>query len=73
MAEHIRTIIKDEVEKKILSEHEHSRYLEESLKMHISHVLENMETNNDLFETLVYSYPCRLRAVKKANSRYTNY
>ncbi|CAF3799088.1 unnamed protein product [Rotaria sp. Silwood1] len=73
VAEHIGTIIKDEVEKKMLSEPGHSRYLEETLKMHISDVLKNMETDTDLFETLLCSYPSRLRAVKNANGRHTDY
>ena len=73
VAEHIGTIIKDEVEKKMLSEPPHSRYLEETLKMHISDVLKNMETDTDLFETLLCSYLSRLRAVKKANGRHTDY
>jgi hypothetical protein len=72
-AEHIGTIIKDEVEKKMLSEPGHSRYLEETLKMHISDVLKNMETDTDLFETLLCSYLSRLRAVKNANGRHTDY
>ncbi len=57
----------------MLSETEHSRYLEETLKMHISDVLANMETAIDLFETLLCSYPSGLRALKNANSRYTDY
>jgi hypothetical protein len=72
-AEHIGTIIKDEVEKRMLSETKHSRYLEETLKMHISDVLTNMETNTDLFETLLCSYPSRIRAVKNAKGRHTDY
>ncbi len=57
----------------MLSEPGHNRYLEETLKMHISDVLKNMETDTDLFETLLCSYPSRLRAVKKAKSRHTDY
>jgi len=72
-AEHIGSIIKNEVEKKMLSETERSRYLEETLKMHVSDVLTNMETDTDLFETLLFSYPSRLRAVKNANGRHTDY
>jgi hypothetical protein len=53
VVEHIGTIIKDEVEKKMLSEPGHFRYLEEILKMHISDVLKNMETDTDLCETLL--------------------
>jgi hypothetical protein len=57
----------------MLSETERSRYLEEMLKMHISDVLTNMETDTDLLETLLCSYPSRLRAVKNANGRHTGY
>ena len=37
----------------MLSEPRHPRYLEETLKNHISDVLKNMETNTHLFETLM--------------------
>ena len=57
----------------MLSVSRHSRYLEETLKMHISDVLKNMETDTDSFETLLCSYPSRLREVKKANGRHTDY
>ena len=57
----------------MLSETKDSRYLEETLKMHISDVLTNTETDIDLFETLLCSYPSRLRAVKNANGRHTDY
>ncbi len=57
----------------MLSQTGHCRYLEETLKMHISDVLKNMETDTDLFETLLCSYPSRLRAVKNANGRHTDY
>ena len=72
-AEHIGTGIKDEVEKIMLSEIKDSRYLAETLKMHISDVLTNLEIDTDLFETLLCSYPSRLRAVKNANGRHTDY
>lgn len=52
-AEQIGTIIKDEVEKKILSKINYSRYLEEILQIRISDVSIDMETNTDLFETLL--------------------
>ena len=57
----------------MLSEPGHSRYLEETLKMHIIDVLNNMETDTDLFETLLCSYPSRLRTVNNANGRDTDY
>ena len=59
--------------KRILSEAKHSRYLGDTLKMHISDVLANMETNTDLFEALLCSYPSRFRAVKNAKGRHTDY
>ena len=73
VAERIGSIIKDEVEKKMLSETGHNRYLEDTLKVHITNVLTNIEADTDLFETLLRSYPSRLRAVKKANGRHTHY
>ena len=57
----------------MLSETRDYRYLEETLKMHISDVLTDIETDIDLFETLLCSYPCRLRAVKNAIGRHTDY
>ena len=42
VAEHIGSIIKDEVEKKMLPEAGSNRYLEATLKMHIEDVLTNM-------------------------------
>jgi hypothetical protein len=73
VAEHIGTIIKDEVEKRMLSETGRDRYSEETLKNHIIDVLQNMETDTELFENLLCSYPSRLRAVKKADGGHTDY
>ena len=61
------------LKKKVLPETKHSRYLEETLRMHISDVSTNMKTDTDLFESLLCSYPSRLRAVKNANGRHTDY
>jgi hypothetical protein len=72
-AEHIGAIIKNEVEEKMLLETEDSRYQEETLKKHLSYVLTKMESNTELFESLLFSYPSRLRAVKNANGRHTDY
>jgi hypothetical protein len=69
VAEHIGPIIKDEVEKKMLSETGHNRYREDTLKKHIANVLTDMEEDTELFEALLCSYPSRLRAVKNANGR----
>ncbi|CAF4562376.1 unnamed protein product [Rotaria sp. Silwood2] len=73
VAEHIRTVIQNEVEQKVLSETEHDRYKEEKLKKYLSYVLTNMESNIELFETLLCSYPSCLRAVKNANGHHTDY
>ncbi|CAF4602391.1 unnamed protein product, partial [Rotaria sp. Silwood2] len=69
----IGSIIKDEVEKKMLSETGDNRYREDILKVHLTNVLTNLETDTDLFETLVRSYPSRLRAVKNVNGPHTHY
>ena len=71
--EHVGSIIKDEVEKKMLSDAGSNRFLEATLRNHIESVLTNMEEDTELFETLLCSYPSRLRAVKDADGRHTNY
>jgi hypothetical protein len=73
VAERIGTVIKNEVEQKVLLETEGDRYKEETLKEHLLYVLTNMESNTELFETLLCFYPSRLRAVKNANGRHTDY
>jgi hypothetical protein len=73
MAEHIRSIIKDEVEKQVLSEAGNNRCLEATLKTYIEDVLTNMEEDTELFETLFCSYPYRLRAVQHADGRHISY
>ena len=42
-------------------------------KIHMANVLVSMEEDTELFETLVYSHPNRLRVVNNANSRHTDY
>ncbi|CAF1681026.1 unnamed protein product, partial [Adineta ricciae] len=49
VAEHIGSVIRDEVETKMLSETRDSRYLEETLKMYLSHVWQTWKL------TLIYS------------------
>ena len=71
-AEHIGSIIKDEVEKKMSLETGYNRYHEDTLQMHIANVLAGMEEDTELFENLLCSYPSRLRAVKNANGRHTD-
>ena len=73
-AEHIGSIIKDEVGKKMLSETIYNRYLEDTLKKCTRQMcLANIEEDIELFQTLLCSYPNRLRAVNNANGRYTDY
>jgi hypothetical protein len=43
VAEHIGTIIKDEMENKMLSETGDNRYHEDILKIHVANVLTNMK------------------------------
>ncbi|CAF3724849.1 unnamed protein product [Rotaria socialis] len=73
VAERIGSIFKDEVEKQMLSETWYNRYHVDTLKMHIENVLTSMKEDTELFETLLCSYPSRLRAVKTANGRHTDY
>ena len=54
----------------MLLETKHSHYLEGRLKMRISYLLTDMKNDIDFLETLLYSYPSRLHAVKSANSRH---
>ncbi|CAF1280784.1 unnamed protein product [Adineta ricciae] len=72
-AEHIGSIIKDEVEQKMLSETGHNRYSKDTLERHIVDVLTDVEENTELFESLLCSYPSRTRALKSANDRHTDY
>ena len=72
VAEHAGTIIKNGIEKKMLSETQHFHYLEETLKMHVSDVLTNMENSTGLFKILLYSYLSQMHVVKNASVCYTN-
>ncbi|CAF1372224.1 unnamed protein product [Adineta steineri] len=72
-AVHIGTKIKDEVERKLLSETDENRLKQETLEKHLVDVLTNMESNVELFENLLCSYPSRLQAVRNANRRHTDY
>jgi hypothetical protein len=73
VAEHIGTKIKDEVERKLLLETVENRYKQEILEKHLIDVLNDMESNVELFENLLCSYPSRLQAVRNAIGRHTDY
>ena len=62
-----------ELRKKMLSETERYRYLEETLKMRASDVLTNMETSTGLFKILLCSYLSQMHVVKNASFCHTNY
>jgi hypothetical protein len=70
---HIGSIIKDEVEKKMLSETGRERFSQETLKGHIKEVLREFETNTELFVNFLCSYPSRISAVIAANCGHTDY
>ena len=65
-AERIGSTLKDEVETRMLSEARHDRHREETLKNHVCDVLESTETNTELFENLLCSYPSRSQAYQKS-------
>jgi hypothetical protein len=69
VAEHIGTVIKNEIENKMLSEMERNLYEQGPLKKHITELLTKIE----LFETLLCLYPSRLCTVKNATGCHTDY
>ena len=70
MTEHIGSIIEDEVKKQCYLK---VRYLETTLKMHLTNMLASTEEDTELFEALLCSYANRLGAINNANSRHTDY
>ena len=73
VAEHIGAKIKDEVERKRLLETVQDRHKQETVERQLVDVLTNMESNVELFENLLCSYPSRLQAVRNTNGRHTDY
>ena len=65
--------MKDEVEKKMLSEPLATQYSRTKMEEHIDAVFQGMEFNRELFESLSSSYPARLQAVHDANGGNTEY
>ena len=61
--ENVGSILKDEVEKRMLSELA-TRYSHIKMEEHIDAVLRGMEFNTELFESLLSSYLARLQAVR---------
>ena len=71
--ENIGSILKDEVEKRMLSEPLATRYSRTKMEEHISAVFQGMEFNMGLFESLSSSYPAQLQAVRDTNGGNTEY
>jgi hypothetical protein len=72
-AEHIGSIIKDEVEGLMLEESGPGRYSVETLRNNLIKVLESLENRTELFEDLLCSYPSRLKAVREAHGQHTDF
>ena len=73
VCENLGSIMKEEVEKRMLSEPPANRFNRIKMEEHINAVLREMEFNTQLFESLLSSYPERLQAVRNANRGNTNY
>lgn len=72
-AEHLGAIMKDRVESKMIQEQGPNRYLKETLQQHLVDILSEMEFDTELFESLLRSYPSRLRAVRENNGYHTKF
>jgi hypothetical protein len=72
-AENVGSIVKDEVEKLMLSERVPDKHSRETLKRNIETVLQSLENNSEIFESLLCSYPERRDAILKANGGNTDY
>ena len=59
--------------KTLRSKTRHSRYLEWTLRIHISDFLTTLKNDNDLFKSLLSLYSSRLRTVKSASDCHTLY
>ena len=59
--------------KNTLSESGYNRYIEDTLKLRMANVSASMEVDTQPFETLLCSYPNRLRTVNNATGRQTDY
>ena len=71
--ENVGSIFKDGVEKRMLSEPLATRHSCTKMEEHIDAVLQGMEFNTELFESLLSSYHSRLQAVRDSNGGNTDY
>ena len=60
-------------EARMLEEKGPGRYSIETLRRNLEIVLLSLENRNELFEDLLCSYPSRLKAVREAHGRHTDF
>lgn len=73
VAENVGSILMDKVESLMISERGSNRYSSTVLLEHLENVLNELENEKELFESLLKSYPQRLKAVREANGGHTRY
>ena len=73
VTENIGSISMDRVESLMVNERDFDRNSKLILMNHLQNVLVELENENELFESLLRSYPQRLRAVHEANGGHTRY
>ena len=71
--ENIGSILKDEVEKKMLSKLSATQYSHTKMAECIDAVFQGMAFNKEFFESLLSSFPAYLQAVHDANGGNTKY
>ena len=72
-AENIGAILKDKVEDELLEYQPGERCKATTLSEALDTVLKRMESDTELFERLLRSYPSRLAEIKKQRGRATKY
>lgn len=73
VAENVGSILMDKVESLMISERDSNRNSSVVLLNHLQNVLHELENERELFESLLKSYPQRLKAVCEANGGHTKY
>jgi hypothetical protein len=73
VAENVGSILMDKVESLMISERGSNRYSSTILLEHLENVLNELENEKELFESLLRSYPQRLQAVREAKGGHTRY
>ena len=73
VAENVRSILMDKVKSLIINERGSNRNSSVVLREHLQNVLNELENQKELFESLLKSYPHRLKAACEANGGHTRY